>query len=113
VIEVSDNLSARTWLVQNGYEDVAASIDLIMAGWQEKGTKTRRSWWDVLAGGKDGKPKTIEGVTLPVLKAAQIRMGVPVTKNALCRNKNETAPGIIQGGRWKNGVTEEAVCQEK
>jgi len=73
-----------------------------MDGWQTKGTKTRRSWWDILAGGKNGKPRTIEGVTLPVLKAAQIRMGVPITKNAICRNEAEKVPEVVSNGRWKN-----------
>lgn len=95
------NISARNWLMQNGYSDVAQLIDQIMRGWQIKGTKTRRNWWQVLAGCNDGKPRTIEGVTLPVLKAAQIRMGVPVTDNALCRNANECTPEIVDNGRWK------------
>lgn len=109
---MSNRLSIRKWLVQNGYEDVAASIVQIMAGWQLKGTKTRRSWWDVLAGGKDGKPKNIEGVTLPVLKSAQIRMGVPVTPNALCRNESEDIPSVIHGGRWKKDNSGVITCQK-
>ena len=102
------DLSIRKWLIQNGYEDIAVSIDQIMEGWQTKGTKTRRSWWDILAGGKNGKPRTIEGVTLPVLKAAQIRMGVPITENAICRNKAEEVPEIVHGGRWKNDLMEDS-----
>jgi len=96
------NLPVRKWLIQNGYEDVAASIEQIMDGWQTKETKTRRSWWDILAGGKNGKSRTIEGVTLPVLKAAQIRMGIPITKNAICRNETEKVPEVVRNGRWKN-----------
>jgi uncharacterized spore protein YtfJ len=97
-----ENLSVRKWLAKNGYEDVVVSIDQIMAGWQTKGTKTRRSWWDILAGGKDGKPRTIEGITFPILKAAQIRMGIPITKNALCRSETEAVPPIVYNGRWKD-----------
>jgi hypothetical protein len=37
-----------------------------------------------------------------VLKAAQIRKGVPITQNAICRNENEVIPEIAKTGRWKN-----------
>lgn len=95
-----ENISVRNWLVQNNYEDIAALVDTVMDGWKVKGTKTRRNWWDVLAGGKNGKPRTIEGVTFPVLKAAQIRMGVPVTDNAICRENEENIPRKVISGRW-------------
>lgn len=45
--------------------------------------KTRRNWWAVLAGGKNGKPSKVYGVELPVLAAAQERQGLPVTPNAV------------------------------
>lgn len=96
------NISIRKWLVQNNYEDVAALIDTVMDGWKIKGTKTRRNWWDVLAGGKNGENRTIEGVTFPVLKAAQVRKGIPVTDNAICRNEVEEIPPIDVSGRWMN-----------
>ena len=94
------NVSIRKWLNQNNYQDIAECIDSVMDGWLKKGTRTRRSWWDVLAGGKDGKPRTIEGVAFPVLRAAQLRKGVPVTTNAICRDKDETFPAIRYNGRW-------------
>lgn len=40
------NLSARQWLVQNSYTDIATLIDTVMEGWKKKGSKTRRNWWD-------------------------------------------------------------------
>jgi len=96
------NVSVRKWLVQNNYADVVALIDIVMDGWKTKETKTRRNWWDVLAGGENGNPRTIEGVTFPVLKAAQIRKGVPITDNAICRNEAEEIPEIYVTGRWIN-----------
>ena len=98
----SNNISVRKWLIQNNYQDVAASIEILMDGWMEKGTRTRRSWWEVLAGGKNGTPRTIEGITFPVLRAAQLRKGVPVTENAIYRNNDEVFPGIRKNGRWAN-----------
>jgi hypothetical protein len=95
-----ENEPVRKWLLENDYEDVAALIEQVMNGWRSKKTKTRRNWWDVLAGHKNGTPKTIEGVTFPILKAAQIRKGIAVTDNALCRNKGEIAPGVVINGRW-------------
>jgi hypothetical protein len=95
-----ENIPVREWLLQNEYADVAALIDNVMNGWKSKGTKTRRNWWDVLAGNKNGTPKTIEGITFPVLRAAQARKGIPVTDNALCRNEAELVPEIVVNGRW-------------
>jgi hypothetical protein len=98
----NNNVSARKWLIQNNYQDVAEKITIVMSGWLKKGTHTRRSWWDVLAGDKNGKPRTIEGIVFPVLKAAQLRKGVPITENAVCRNENEAFPATRKNGRWVN-----------
>ena len=99
--ECQVNVNAREWLLENGYEDVASSIDQVMDGWKRKGTKTRRNWWEVLAGHADGTPKTIEGVTFPVLRAARIRMGMKVTKGCLCRKSGERTPPVIEQARWR------------
>ena len=98
----TNNISVRKWLLQNNYQDVAESIENVMDGWLRKGTHTRRSWWDVLAGGKNGRHRTIEGIVFPVLRAAQLRKGVPVTENALCRNTDEEFPAIRKNGRWES-----------
>ena len=99
---MQSNTSIRKWLVLNGYSDVAGLIEIIMNGWKEKGKKTRRNWWDVLAGGKNGRNRIIEGVVFPVLKAAQIRKGIRISDNALCRNENEIVPQPLINGRWKH-----------
>ncbi|MGH7779973.1 MAG: hypothetical protein ACREQR_09110 [Candidatus Binataceae bacterium] len=53
---------------------------------------TRRNWWDILAGGKLGKPSTVGGRLFPVLKAAQIRQGMPITPNAVSRADEDSPP---------------------
>ncbi|WP_449621209.1 hypothetical protein [Robertmurraya sp. Marseille-Q9965] len=100
------NIPIRRWLSENNYSDVTDLIDEIMDGWKKEGKKTRRNWWDVLAGGKNGTPKTIEGITFPVLKAAQLRQGVAISNNALCRNAEESIPDIWKNGRWPS-ISEE------
>lgn len=85
-------IRARDWLRENSYDDVANLIDEIQAEWEKQGKRTRRNWWEVLAGGKDGKPRTIAGREFPVLKVAQRRQGLSITKNAIRRNRNEKAP---------------------
>lgn len=97
-----ENKPIREWLLENDYKEVAKLIDQVMNGWKLKGTKTRRNWWDVLAGHKKGTPRIIEGVTFPILKAAQIRKGWKVTDNAICRNEAEIIPGVVINGRWAN-----------
>lgn len=95
------NKSVRWWLMQNGYEDVAQKIEEFIKKWQKEGKKTRRNWWDILAGDKKGNPRKIEGVEMPVIKAAQIRMGVSTSKNAVKRNRKESkAPSVLPSGRW-------------
>lgn len=83
------NNTFRDWLIKNNYEDIAKMIEEILIEWSKKGIKTRRNWWDILAGGQNGKERNICGRQIPVLKAAQIRQGVKVTENALCRDENE------------------------
>ena len=63
------------WLRTNGYLDVADQIDRVMLRWKAEGKATRRNWWEILAGYKDGKPRMAGGVTFPVLRAARIRQG--------------------------------------
>jgi hypothetical protein len=91
---------ARIWLRQNGYDDVAAKIDRIIDRWQKEGKATRRNWWDILAGGRDGRPRSVAGVEFPVLRAAQKRKGLPVTPNAVSRNRKEKVPSVRISGRW-------------
>lgn len=86
------NNTLRNWLYENKYEDIANIIDEILEEWEKEGKKTRRNWWDKLAGKKDGKPCIVSGREIPVLKAAQIRQKKPITKNAICRNSNEVIP---------------------
>lgn len=95
-----ENKPIREWLRENDYKDIAELIEKVMSGWKSKGSKTRRNWWDVLAGHKKGTPRIIEGVTFPILKAAQIRKGWKVTDNAICRNEEEIIPDVVVNGRW-------------
>lgn len=61
---------------------------------------SKTSWWDTLAGSPFGKPSVREGIKFPVLRVAQIRQGMPVTPNAICRNENEVPPDVIATKRW-------------
>jgi hypothetical protein len=88
------NGSIRQWLEANNYNDVAELIDDVRAMWARQGKKTRRNWWEVLAGDKNGKGKIIEGKEFPVLTAARIRQGLPKTRGSLCRNEAETIPNV-------------------
>jgi DNA adenine methylase len=74
---------ARTWLRGHGYPQVAALIDEVMADWARQGKRTRRNWWDVLAGDRRGRSRRVGGVMFPVLAAAQSRQGRQVTPRAV------------------------------
>jgi hypothetical protein len=90
----------RDWLRANGYEDIAALIDKAIAKMASRGSRQRRNWWDILAGGKNGKSCVCEGIEFPVLRVAQIRQGVSVTPNAISRTRNEEPPDVSVTDRW-------------
>ena len=95
--------TVRAWLNQNGYSQISEMIEQVQAEWKTLGKHTRRNWWDVLSGGKGGCPHTIYGRQFPVLQAAQIRQGKPVTENAIKGVTGETdVPSVSYSGRWKN-----------
>lgn len=90
----------RSWLRENSYVDVADLIDTVRAELKAKGSKERRSFFEVLAGGKDGKPIVVNGHEFPVLKSMQLRQGKPVTPNAIQRNAHEQPPDVAPTKRW-------------
>lgn len=92
-------MEARRWLRSNGYTDIAELIDAIMDRWKIAGAKTRRNWWDILAGDKNGHPRVAGGVQFPVLRAAQIRQGRRC-RDGMCRNPEEVAPEKKATNRW-------------
>lgn len=65
----------RTWLRSNGHAETAKKIDAIVARWAAQGKRTRRNWWDVLAGDGRGRPRKVDGVEFPVLAVSRQRAG--------------------------------------
>jgi len=55
--------SLKQWLNENNYNDVAELIAEVSAEWAEQGKKTRRNWWDILAGDLEGNPRVVDGRT--------------------------------------------------
>src|SRR2546426_4824335 len=93
-------VEARKWLRENGYDDIADLIDGVMGEWQKTGIRTRRNWWDLLAGRADGSPCVLGKTVFPILRAAQIRQGRSVTANSISRNSNEEIPAFTITARW-------------
>jgi hypothetical protein len=96
----TNKLNCRQWLRANDYEDIDVLIGQAAAKVSERGSKQRRSWWETLAGGPNGRPLMREGIEFPVLRAAQLREKLPVTPNAICRNPQEKFPPKSPSGRW-------------
>jgi len=92
-------MTARQWLLLHGYLDVVELIDRVHAEWKLRGVRTRRSWWETLAGDKHGRPRLVYRVTFPVLAAAQLHEGRPVTENAIRRSADEEPPPRDPHGR--------------
>jgi DNA adenine methylase len=87
----------RSWLRSQGRDDVVLDIDAVIRSWVQQGKKTRRNWWDVLAGDKDGNPRRVLGVAFPVLPAARSRqrreLSPPQPSKRAIRAKPETVVG--------------------
>src|SRR6187397_1579454 len=88
----------KKWL-EADYADCLELINRQEARWRATGRDTRRNWWDVLAGQKDGTPTIIDEVEFPVLRAARRRKGWNDVPNAICRNDREVAADF-RFGRW-------------
>lgn len=92
-------MNTRQWLAANGYHDVVALMDEAEGRWKAAGKNTRRSWWETLAGGVGGRPRTVWGVEFPVLAAAQIHEGIEPTDNAIPLKPGEEPPPKEPHGR--------------
>lgn len=66
-------MSAKNWLTKHGYGDVANNIDRLEQMWRRDGLRTRRNWWEVLAGKSDGDPRVVSGITFPAFRKARRR----------------------------------------
>jgi len=97
---------ARVWLRANGHGDVADPIDTLMEEWRERGVKTRRNWWDVLAGDREGNPRKVQGITFPVLAVARRRKGWPECSSEIV--SGETAPAPTQRNGKRSSMEREA-----
>ena len=94
------NLTARQWLCASGYDDVNDLIERIMAEWRRKGLGTRKDWCEKLAGTYGGKPCVVDGITLPILRAARTRKGWPAVPGALDRGRDLPLPEVKPQARW-------------
>jgi len=97
---------ARRWLRNNGYADVADTIDAVIDDWRQQGRKTRRNWWDVLAGTENGSARTIGDHVFPILEIARERKGWPPVEDMLLRKGTEIAPPIRELARWHKNPPE-------
>ena len=66
-----------------------AKIDAAMRKWAREGRKTRRNWWDVLAGDRNGGPRTVLGIAFPVLEAARRRQQRRLSSDAARTEKEK------------------------
>jgi DNA adenine methylase len=90
-------VDVRTWLRRNGHAEVASQIDGLVASWARAGKRTRRNWWDILAGGNRGRPRRVGGVTFPVLPEATARQAKAKAMAMAMAKRRELPPAGARG----------------
>jgi len=83
---VTKREDVRTWLRSHGHKNIVTMIDAVERKWARQGKRTRRNWWSVLEGKKDGSPRQVAGIFFPVL-GAQLRQSDEVSAGRLQRRK--------------------------
>jgi hypothetical protein len=91
--------AARTFINQ-WYPAAGRIIADIIEEHSRRGVKTRRNWWDALAGLDEGEAVTVAGRKFPVLQCAQRRQGKPITPNAIPPSRDEPEPPGFRPGKW-------------
>lgn len=64
------------WLRTSGYTSVADKIEKIEAGWRKNKVKTRRNWFEVLAGDNKGRERSVAGHVFPIIASIRARQGL-------------------------------------
>lgn len=90
---------AKAWLRANGHPEVADRIDEVEAGWKARGLRTRRNWWEVLAGDGEGKARKVAGVEFPVIPFARERQQAVAAEKAPAPRKR--AAGTPKAGKTR------------
>jgi hypothetical protein len=84
--------SLDLWLRQNGYSDVAVKIEEIVSNWRRNGLRTRRNWWEILAGDRSGKPREVAGEKFPIIASIRARQGLAPARGALWKPGEHPPP---------------------
>ena len=88
------------WLRANGYTGVVEMIEAVLKQKTATGLKTRRNWWDVLAGTQKGDRRSDSGFEFPILAAARRRKGWPVVPGELKNADESPPPAVVESARW-------------
>lgn len=96
-------ITARSWLRDNNYSDVADILDAYIDYNKSRGSGERRNYWDLLAGREDGECIIRHGFKFPILESvrANRKPRFKPSKHAIKRNKLEVIPLPSQQERWK------------
>jgi hypothetical protein len=101
---VNSRVTARAWLRQNGYNDVADILDAYLEHLKAIGSGERRNYWELLAGNENGERATRHKFVFPILESVRKarRPHYKPSKFAIKRNKHEKVPAPVVQERWKN-----------
>lgn len=91
-LEIPNVNPLESWLAENGYDEVLAQMRKIINGWKKRRLKTRRNWWEILAGDIRGEPRAVAGEVFPIIAAIRKRQELPPVPNAISRPTESALP---------------------
>jgi len=98
----------RAWLQLHGHAEIVRMIEGVVERWAKAGKRTRRNWWDVLAGDSRGRPRTVEGMPFPVLAEARARQRRSLATSAPGADASKGRRTTEKGGRKSPSASLEA-----
>ena len=94
---------ARVWLRTIGlamFDELADQLDKITESWAKRGVKTRRNWWENLAGTPIGAKRKSYGIVFPIIAEVRERFGMDTVKDAIKLPPNVIVPPMVRQARW-------------
>jgi hypothetical protein len=93
-------ITARQWLIERGFHSEAGKIAEIEKEWRDAGKRTRRNWYEILAGDISGNPRVVAGRTFVVIAEIRARQKLECSAVAVSAGRGKRVPKPVAQNRW-------------